>query len=401
MELHLDLVGGLAGDVFIAALLDLFPEHEAGLRDSLARTGGLLAGVTARLAPHNDGMLAGRRFLVERLGGNGGGHDHVAWRRIREALVASELDPAVRGHAIGIFRLLAEAEARVHGMPVDDVRFHEVGAWDSIADIVAAAWLIAALDARRWTRRRRAARRRAGADRARPAAGAGARDGAAARGFRHDRRRHRRRARHARPGPRSCAISARDTARPAQPRESCGAPAWLRHAACCRASATACACSPSTRTKQAPGFDADRGAGDRVRDRRPVAARTWRMALDRLRAPPGVLDVVQTPVFGKKGRMMVHLQLLARPEALRMCSTPASTRRRRSACALRRRRAALPRSAWSRSRSGGRRAGRSVSTGPAARPPRPRPTTSADLHGHAAREASRGAGARSWTVDRA
>ncbi|KGM30320.1 nickel pincer cofactor biosynthesis protein LarC, partial [Inquilinus limosus] len=150
MELHLDPVGGLAGDMFIAALLDLFPEHEAGLHGSLART-GLLASVTARLAPHNDGVLAGRRFLVERQGGAGGGHDHVAWRRIREELEASALDPAVRDHAIAIFRHLAEAEARVHGVAVEAVSFHEVGAWDSIADIVGAAHLIAAVGATRWT----------------------------------------------------------------------------------------------------------------------------------------------------------------------------------------------------------------------------------------------------------
>ena len=62
-----------------------------------------------------------------------------------------ELDAAVRSRAIEIFTRLAQAEARVHGVPVDQVHFHEVGAWDSIADVVVASWLIEALDEVDWT----------------------------------------------------------------------------------------------------------------------------------------------------------------------------------------------------------------------------------------------------------
>jgi len=61
---------------------------------------------------------------------------------VRELLQSWQLDEAVKQHALGIFSLLADAEARVHDMPVDEVEFHEVGAWDSIADVISAAWLI-------------------------------------------------------------------------------------------------------------------------------------------------------------------------------------------------------------------------------------------------------------------
>lgn len=165
LEIHLDPLGGIAGDMFVAALIDLRPELEPGLQQTLARM-PLLHGVTCEIVGHGDGVLAGRRFLVRREHGHGEagadavhGHGHadhaqhadIAWKDIRVALSRAPLDEDTRGHAIGIFTHLAEAEAHVHGTSPDAVHFHEVGAWDSIADIVAAAWLIGQLAAARWT----------------------------------------------------------------------------------------------------------------------------------------------------------------------------------------------------------------------------------------------------------
>ncbi len=76
---------------------------------------------------------------------------HKAWADIRAELDRSGLDDDVKKHAIGIFNLLAEAEAKVHGVEVGAVTFHEVGAVDSIVDIVAAAQLISLIRADRWT----------------------------------------------------------------------------------------------------------------------------------------------------------------------------------------------------------------------------------------------------------
>ena len=57
----------------------------------------------------------------------------------------------MRERAIAIFTALAEAEAAVHGVPVDEVHFHEIADWDSVADIVGAAWLIEALAPATWS----------------------------------------------------------------------------------------------------------------------------------------------------------------------------------------------------------------------------------------------------------
>jgi hypothetical protein len=66
-------------------------------------------------------------------------HGHTAFREIRTMLQSSRLRPAVQDRALAIFTKLAEAEGRVHGVATDDVTFHEVGAVDSIVDVVATA----------------------------------------------------------------------------------------------------------------------------------------------------------------------------------------------------------------------------------------------------------------------
>jgi uncharacterized protein (TIGR00299 family) protein len=384
MELHLDLVGGLAGDMFIAAMLDLFPEHEAGLQDSLGRT-GLLAGVTARLEPHNDGVLAGRRFLVERPGGQGG-HDHIAWRRIREGLESSDLDPAVRGHAVAIFRHLAEAEARVHGVALEAVSFHEVGAWDSIADIVGAAHLIAATGATRWT----VGAIPLGSGRVRTAHGplpvpgpatalllqgfAVIDDGVGGE----------------RVTPTGAAILRHlcgDAARPAQPRILGGTGIGFGT----RILPGLSNCVRVLRfdpVEQATGFDTDAVlvVECEIDDQ---SGEELALALDRLRAHPAVLDVVQAPVFGKKGRMMAHLRLLARPEArdeiLRLCFAETTTIGLRHSVQAR---AVLSRR-MIEVEAGGRTLRVKAVDRPGGRTAKAEADDVADLDGHAARKARR------------
>jgi uncharacterized protein (TIGR00299 family) protein len=158
LEIHLDLIGGMAGDMFIAALLDAHPAHEGKVRDAIAATRGARH-VTCNVLPHRDHILSGSRFEVlasddSRLpltANRGAPHEHVRWESIRVRLRESSLPARVLDHALEIFELLASAEGLVHGVAPDDVEFHEVGAWDSIADIVGAATLIDALDATRWS----------------------------------------------------------------------------------------------------------------------------------------------------------------------------------------------------------------------------------------------------------
>jgi len=75
-------------------------------------------------------------------------HEHQhgrSHRQIRALIEASELTPFVKQHALSIFHRIAVAEGKIHGQPPEDVTFHEVGALDSIADIVCACVGIEAL----------------------------------------------------------------------------------------------------------------------------------------------------------------------------------------------------------------------------------------------------------------
>lgn len=151
-HLHLDALGGAAGDMFVAALLHAFPEHE----HATAQAATMMSGAGCRLVGHRDHVITGARFQVEKHGRghdheHSGDHSHTSWRDIRTRLSNSPLTEDVQRHAIAIFGLLAEAEGRVHGVPVEEVTFHEVGNADSLGDIVAASMIIAAMGDARWS----------------------------------------------------------------------------------------------------------------------------------------------------------------------------------------------------------------------------------------------------------
>ncbi len=154
-HLHLDALGGIAGDMFAAAMLDAFPALAEGLVPAL-HSAGLAADVAIRIEPVRDEVLAGTRFVVDDPRERGRpapahhhvridteAHAHVPFSRVRRQIADSGLHPNVIARALDIFTRLASAEAHVHGLAdVDAVVFHEVGGQDSIADIVGAAWLI-------------------------------------------------------------------------------------------------------------------------------------------------------------------------------------------------------------------------------------------------------------------
>ncbi len=147
MHIHLDLVGGISGDMFVAALLDTFPDLQKELLVNLKNPDSLRQ-IKTEVIRYNDGVLTGMRFIVKNRDKD---PHHRSFQSIKNDLGSSDLDDKVAQRAISIFWELAKAEGKVHGKNPEEVQFHEVGAWDSIADIVSAAFLIEKLNVSSWS----------------------------------------------------------------------------------------------------------------------------------------------------------------------------------------------------------------------------------------------------------
>jgi uncharacterized protein (TIGR00299 family) protein len=156
LHLHLEPTSGIAGDMAVAALVD------AGVPPKVV-TGAIAAmgvrGLRASFQRRRRGAFVGRGFVVTWPGsrrashthtqhehGHAHGHarhDHRDYAEIRRLLARARLDADARALAADIFERIAHVEAALHGTRVDRVAFHEVGAYDSIADVVGVAAAIA------------------------------------------------------------------------------------------------------------------------------------------------------------------------------------------------------------------------------------------------------------------
>ncbi|NND93040.1 MAG: LarC family nickel insertion protein [Granulosicoccus sp.] len=138
-HIHLEPVGGVAGDMFVAAMLDLLPECVTSCLDDLQDC-GVMQHVNVALVPGLCKGLSVKRLqvaltdpLAQRTG---------KYRDLQAWLAASALQDDVKQRAQSILLSIAEAEAYVHGVDVEQVHFHEIADWDSIVDVVAAASVI-------------------------------------------------------------------------------------------------------------------------------------------------------------------------------------------------------------------------------------------------------------------
>lgn len=136
---YCDAFSGISGDMLVAALLDLGLELDR-LEAECAKLS--LDGYTVQ---QSERMVNGIRAVGFNVEVEEGRQPERSFRSISDMLAASSLDPAVKTTALEIFTKLAEAEAHVHRVSVEDVHFHEVGAVDSILDVVGVAVGIHAL----------------------------------------------------------------------------------------------------------------------------------------------------------------------------------------------------------------------------------------------------------------
>jgi pyridinium-3,5-bisthiocarboxylic acid mononucleotide nickel chelatase len=141
---YLDCNSGISGDMFLGAMLDLNASFSLdSLKSALSALP--LHGYQLKLEPFHDKGIRGLRFDVVLSEQDATLQQTRHLSDIVTLLNASTLSPRVRETALAIFQCLAEAEAAVHGTTIEEVHFHEVGAIDSIIDIVGAAIAIETL----------------------------------------------------------------------------------------------------------------------------------------------------------------------------------------------------------------------------------------------------------------
>lgn len=157
--LYLDCSMGAAGDMLTAALLELLPDPESFV-ERLNTLG--IPGVEFRAGKTNKCGITGTSMTVlvhgteesprmhdmehmnqgSQVHGEECGHDHHGMHEIEHIVEELPLSPDIRKDILDVYGLIAEAESHVHGRPVAEIHFHEVGTMDAVADITAVCMLM-------------------------------------------------------------------------------------------------------------------------------------------------------------------------------------------------------------------------------------------------------------------
>jgi pyridinium-3,5-bisthiocarboxylic acid mononucleotide nickel chelatase len=143
--LYLDCFAGISGDMFLGALLDLGVSVHA-LRTELEKLN--LHEYRISSHPVNKQNISATKFDVTVFEDatvrtpspmlHAAIHEHRGYSEIAAMIEKSELSQRVKDHALHVFRRIGEAEAKIHGISLEKIHFHEIGAVDSIVDIVGA-----------------------------------------------------------------------------------------------------------------------------------------------------------------------------------------------------------------------------------------------------------------------
>ncbi len=149
-HIHLDAIGGVAGDMFVASMVAALPDlQERVVADCRAV---LPPGVSPEFSEgHSNHILAKRFSIIPDDSSDVPAPESANFRSMCARIEAADLSPGTAARAISILTRIARVEARIHSVPLEKVHFHEIADWDSLADVVAAGSIAAALEGTEWT----------------------------------------------------------------------------------------------------------------------------------------------------------------------------------------------------------------------------------------------------------
>jgi pyridinium-3,5-bisthiocarboxylic acid mononucleotide nickel chelatase len=144
-SLYFDCFSGVSGDMILGALVDSGVELET-IKSELDKLG--LTGYSLKAYKTKRGQISGTKVDVELSESKNHSHRHGRhYSEIKKIIEESNLSDEVKKRSLNIFQKIAVAEAEIHSIPLEEVHFHEVGALDSIVDIVGSVAGIVSLNA--------------------------------------------------------------------------------------------------------------------------------------------------------------------------------------------------------------------------------------------------------------
>lgn len=155
-HIHLDIVGGIAGDMFVSAMLDTFDELQTEVLESVATVLPEEAGTASLIQGINSG-ISGLRFQLDpqtpetHVHHQTHTHHHTTYQYLSNFLKQSSLSANIVKVSVELLTIIAKAEAKIHNKTLDEVHFHELADWDSLMDVVASATILHALSQSSWS----------------------------------------------------------------------------------------------------------------------------------------------------------------------------------------------------------------------------------------------------------
>lgn len=160
-HLHLDVLGGIAGDMFICACIDLIPDFKDQILQLAERYVPASAGQLKIISGLNSGIACAKLSFVSK---HSHTHDHshnhnhahthspeTSYQALKHRLESLPIEPLHKNISLQILTIIAKAEAKIHQTDLNQVHFHELADWDSFFDVLAAGYLLAQFKNCRWS----------------------------------------------------------------------------------------------------------------------------------------------------------------------------------------------------------------------------------------------------------